>query len=98
MGWLTAASRDELRYSQTVDAEASRITGAVNRLVDEYRTRCLWSLRADYYPQAPDANSEFYPQFRALLTLKATAAPRNSVNGSYSIPTPRLSDSSEEPN
>ncbi len=23
---------------------------AVNRLVDEYRDRCLWFLREDYYP------------------------------------------------
>ena len=23
----------------------------VNELVDEYRTRCLWFLREDYYPQ-----------------------------------------------
>jgi len=23
---------------------------AVNRLVDEYRDRCLWFLRSDYYP------------------------------------------------
>ncbi len=23
----------------------------VNALVDEYRTRCLWFLREDYYPQ-----------------------------------------------
>jgi hypothetical protein len=26
---------------------------SVNALVDEYRTRCLWFLRADYYPQTP---------------------------------------------
>jgi len=25
----------------------------VNALVDEYRTWCLWYLRADYYPQTP---------------------------------------------
>ncbi len=25
----------------------------VNALVDEYRTRCLWFLREDYYPQTP---------------------------------------------
>lgn len=24
---------------------------SVNALVDEYRTRCLWFLREDYYPQ-----------------------------------------------
>jgi hypothetical protein len=25
----------------------------VRVLVDEYRTRCLWYLREDYYPQTP---------------------------------------------
>jgi hypothetical protein len=32
--------------SQAADAAAQ----AVNRLVDEYRRRCLWFLRDDYYP------------------------------------------------
>jgi len=26
---------------------------SVNALVDEYRARCLWFLREDYYPQTP---------------------------------------------
>jgi hypothetical protein len=25
----------------------------LRRLVDDYRERCLWFLREDYYPQAP---------------------------------------------
>ena len=33
---------------------ASAIAEVVNRLVDEYRLRCLWFLRSDYYP-ATDA-------------------------------------------
>jgi hypothetical protein len=31
------------------ESDASRI---VNELVDEYRARCLWFLRADYYPRS----------------------------------------------
>jgi hypothetical protein len=27
------------------------IPESVNRLVDEYRHRCLWFLRSDYYPE-----------------------------------------------
>jgi hypothetical protein len=27
---------------------------AIDTLVDEYRTRCLWSLRPDYYPATLD--------------------------------------------
>ena len=26
----------------------------VNRLVDEYRQRCLWFLSTDYYPSTPE--------------------------------------------
>lgn len=33
------------------DAKSAMET--VNALVDEYRTRCLWFLREDYYPQTP---------------------------------------------
>jgi len=32
-----------------VNAEVD-IASAVDELVDEYRVRCLWSLRPDYYP------------------------------------------------
>jgi hypothetical protein len=27
---------------------------ALDRLVDDYRSRCLWFLRADYYPRTRD--------------------------------------------
>ena len=31
------------------------LADAVNTLVDDYRTRCLWFLRADYYPATREA-------------------------------------------
>lgn len=31
-------------------SEPESIPEAVNALVDEYRTRCLWFLRPDFYP------------------------------------------------
>ena len=37
-----------------MDADAHEIADAVRRLVDEYRERCLWFIRADYYPQQPE--------------------------------------------
>ena len=37
-----------------MDPEADSVRDAVNRLVDDYRARCLWSLRADYYPADVD--------------------------------------------
>ena len=33
---------------------SSEASAAVDQLVDDYRTRCLWFLRPDYYP-ATDA-------------------------------------------
>ena len=39
---------NENQQSENVD---SRLQREVNRLVDIYRARCLWFLRADYYPQ-----------------------------------------------
>ena len=34
-----------------MSAEASEVASAVNQLADEYRSRCLWFLRADFYPE-----------------------------------------------
>jgi hypothetical protein len=38
-----------------MDTETEPIADAVRRLVDEYRDRCLWFLRVDYYPEGPEA-------------------------------------------
>lgn len=32
----------------------TRANDAVRELVDHYRAQCLWFLRADYYPHAPE--------------------------------------------
>ncbi len=34
--------------------DAFDVSAAVKRLVDEYRDRCLWFLREDYYPVTDD--------------------------------------------
>ena len=34
--------------------EPTDIAEAIDRLVDEYRHRCLWFLREDYYPITDD--------------------------------------------
>jgi hypothetical protein len=34
--------------------DAPEFLRSVNALVDEYRARCLWFLREDYYPQTRD--------------------------------------------
>ena len=33
-----------------MDLDANQAARSVDALVDEYRTRCLWFLRPDYYP------------------------------------------------
>jgi hypothetical protein len=35
-------------------ADPHQTAAAVRRLVDEYRDRCLWFLRADYYPEGAE--------------------------------------------
>jgi hypothetical protein len=37
-----------------MDGGPREIANAVRGLVDEYRDRCLWFLRADYYPETPE--------------------------------------------
>ena len=37
-------------YDRAMDPDAADVAESINRLVDEYRTRCLWFLRPDYYP------------------------------------------------
>jgi hypothetical protein len=39
--------------SRRDDTTIDGIRAEIDRLVDEYRTRCLWFLRADYYPRNP---------------------------------------------
>ena len=39
------------RGSAVIADGADQVEAAVNRLVDEYRSRCLWFLRPDYYPE-----------------------------------------------
>jgi len=34
-----------------MDADAPEIAETVRRLIDDYRDRCLWFLRRDYYPE-----------------------------------------------
>jgi hypothetical protein len=37
---------------ETMGIDEKAAAEAVHRLVDEYRTRCLWFLRPDYYPSS----------------------------------------------
>ena len=37
-----------------MDDVTTAVAQAVNDLVDEYRHRCLWFLRGDYYPTSDD--------------------------------------------
>jgi hypothetical protein len=45
---------------QTVSSETD-IAAAIDALIDEYRVRCLWSLRPDDYPGQRLAQSQLTP-------------------------------------
>ena len=36
-----------------MNEDTASVMRSVNALVDEYRARCLWFLREDYYPLTP---------------------------------------------
>jgi hypothetical protein len=38
----------------TTHPDPESVAEAVNQLVDEYRARCLWFLREDFYPTTPE--------------------------------------------
>jgi hypothetical protein len=59
-----SASVDVLSYPERVDMEALAASNAVNRMVDEFRARCFWSARSDYYPLGLDQ------QVKALVTIQ----------------------------
>ena len=60
----------------------------VHRLVDEYRTRCLWFLRPDYYPSSLQERLQVLgyierhgdrEAFRRAATLKRWLLPDSSA-------------------
>ena len=64
------------------------VTDAVNRLVDEFRVRCLWFLRPDYYPSTLEERLRVLlyierhgdrEAFRRAATLKRWLSPDSSA-------------------
>lgn len=61
---------------------------AIRDLVDSYRAQCLWFLRADYYPQTPDAVERVLhlieqhgdvDALRRIAVVRQWLSPRSSV-------------------
>jgi len=48
--WGRAAGIRAGRYNAPMDSLSPEARSALRNLVDEYRVRCLWFLRRDYYP------------------------------------------------
>jgi hypothetical protein len=70
----------------SIDEQAA--ADAVNRLVDEYRVRCLWFLRPDYYPSTLEEQLRVLgyierhgdrEAFRRAATLKRWLSPLSSA-------------------
>jgi hypothetical protein len=64
------------------------VTEAVNRLVDEFRARCLWFLRPGYYPSTREERLRVLAYierhgdreaFRRAATLKRWLSPTSSA-------------------
>lgn len=61
----------------------------VNALADEYRTRCLWFLREDYYPQTPaDALRilEYIERYGDVEAFRKAATLRQWLLQNFSAP------------
>lgn len=50
---MMVSSEPGVAAETTVDGP-THVVAAIDALVDEYRTRCLWSWRSDYYPRGND--------------------------------------------
>jgi hypothetical protein len=44
---------------------------ALRQLIDEYRTRCLWFLREDYYPATPEERERVFAAIERYGDLAA---------------------------
>jgi hypothetical protein len=62
---------------------------AIDRLVDEYRARCLWFLRSDFYPSTPDQRSRvlgYIERYGDLVAFRKAAELRRWLSQSSSAP------------
>lgn len=71
-----------------MNEDTASVMRSVNALVDEYRARCLWFLREDYYPQTPAEACRVLesierhgdvPAFRKAATLRQWLLQNSSV-------------------
>ncbi len=76
-----------------MDAAVNDPTQAVDRLVERYRTECLWFLREDYYPRTDSERLQVlgYIQrygdreaWRAAAELRRWLSPPSSATSSAS--------------
>lgn len=51
---LTGGETGRAGYNAAMGASLPPAAEALVALIDEYRDRCLWFLRRDYYPSTPD--------------------------------------------
>jgi hypothetical protein len=66
-----------------------RAVVAIRHLVDRYRAQCLWSLRADFYPQTPEEVERvlrLIEQHGDLDALRQVASVRQWLSPRSSVP------------
>lgn len=62
---------------------------AVNELVDEYRDRCLWFLRRDYYPETNQERLRvlgYIERYGDVAAFRRAGALRKWLSRSFSEP------------
>ena len=72
-----------------MNEDKEKLMQNVNALVDEYRTRCLWFLREDYYPQTPaDALRilEYIERHGDVKAFRKAATLRQWLLQNFSLP------------
>jgi len=72
-----------------VDEGPARPEEAVNRLVDEYRSRCLWFLRPDYYPATDEDRLRvlgYIERYGDRAAFQRAAAVRRWLSSNSSAP------------
>ncbi len=58
----------------------------IDQLVDEYRDRCLWFLRRDFYPTTLEGRLRVLGYIEATAIAAASRERPRPVNGSYGVP------------
>ena len=73
--------------NEVMSPDAATLAETVNRLTDEYRSRCLWFLRPDFYPATDEDRLrvlDYIDRYGDLKAFKRAAEVRQWLSQSSS--------------